>query len=131
MRLGGLQVASTYHGETIAGTTVFTGARSHQGYRINKLAMSLTDPANREAFRANERGYMARFGLTETEMKLIEKRDWTGLVDAGGSIYVLLKIAATVGQNLLQIGAQMRGESLEAFMAARPGKQGTAVERKG
>jgi len=124
-------VASTYHGETIAGTTVFTGARSHQGYRINKLAMSLTDPANREAFRADERGYMARFGLTETEMKLVEKRDWTGLVDAGGSIYVLLKIAATVGQNLLQIGAQMRGESLDAFMAARPGKQGKAVERKG
>ena len=124
-------MASTYHGETIAGTTVFTGARSHQGYRINKLAMSLTDPANREAFRADERGYMARFGLTETEMKLVEKRDWTGLVDAGGSIYVLLKIAATVGQNLLQIGAQMRGESLDAFMAARPGKQGKAVERKG
>src|SRR5690348_4794690 len=129
MRLGGSQVASTYHGETIAGTTVFTGARSHQGYRINKLAMSLTDPANREAFRANERGYMAKFGLTETEMKLVETRDWTGLVEAGGSIYVLLKIAATVGQNLLQIGAQMRGETLDAFIAARPGKQGTAVER--
>ena len=124
-------MASTYHGETIAGTTVFDGARSHQGYRINKLAMSLTDPANRETFRADERAYMARFGLTETEMQLVEKRDWTGLVDAGGSIYVLLKIAATVGQNLLQIGAQMRGESLDAFMAARPGKQGKAVERKG
>jgi len=124
-------VASTYHGETIAGTTVFDGARSHQGYRINKLAMSLTDPANRETFRADERAYMAKFGLTETEMALVAKRDWTGLVDAGGSIYVLLKIAATVGQNLLQIGAQMRGESLDAFMAARPGKQGTAIERKG
>ena len=124
-------MASTYHGETIAGTTVFDGARSHQGYRINKLAMSLTDPANRETFRADERAYMAKFGLTETEMALVAKRDWTGLVDAGGSIYVLLKIAATVGQNLLQIGAQMRGESLDAFMAARPGKQGTAIERKG
>ena len=124
-------MASTYHGETIAGTTVFDGARSHQGYRINKLAMSLTDPANRETFLADERAYMAKFGLTETEMALVAKRDWTGLVDAGGSIYVLLKIAATVGQNLLQIGAQMRGESLDAFMAARPGKQGTAVERKG
>jgi len=131
MCLGGSQVASTYHGETIAGTTVFDGARSHQGYRINKLAMSLTDPANRETFRADERAYMAKFGLTETEMALVAKRDWTGLVDAGGSIYVLLKIAATVGQNLLQIGAQMRGESLDAFMAARPGKQGTAIERKG
>jgi protocatechuate 4,5-dioxygenase, alpha chain len=132
MQLGGSQVAgSTYHGETIAGTVVFTGARSHRGYRINKLAMSLTDPANRDAFRADERGYMRKFGLTETEMDLVARRDWTGLVEAGGSIYVLLKIAATVGQNLLQIGAQMRGETLEHFMATRPGKQGSAVERKG
>ena len=131
MRAGGLQVGTTYHGEPIAGTVVFTGTRSHQGYRINKLAMSLTDPANRDAFRADERGYMAKFGLTEAEMDLVARRDWTGLVDAGGSIYVLLKIAATVGQNLLQIGAQMRGETLDAFMAGRPGKQGTAVERKG
>jgi protocatechuate 4,5-dioxygenase alpha chain len=131
MRVGGSQVASTYHGETIAGTVVFTGARSHQGYRINKLAMSLTDPGNREAFRANERAYMAKFGLTEAETGLVGKRDWTGLVEAGGSIYLLLKIAATVGQNLLQIGAQMRGETLDDFMAGRPGKQGAAVERKG
>src|SRR5262245_35290673 len=108
---------TTYRNETIAGTTVFTGARSHQGYRINKLAMSLTDPANRDAFRAGERAYMAKFNLTKTEMDLVARRDWTGLIDAGGSIYVLLKIAATVGQNLLQIGAQMRGETLEQFMA--------------
>jgi protocatechuate 4,5-dioxygenase alpha chain len=124
-------VGSTYRDEPIAGTVVFTGARSHQGYRINKLAMSLTDPANRDAFRADERGYMAKFDLTDHEMDLVARRDWTGLIDAGGSIYVLLKIAATVGQNLLQIGAQMRGESLDAFMASRPGRQGTAVERKG
>jgi len=122
---------TTYRDETIAGTVVFTGARSHQGYRINKLAMSLTDPANRDAFRADERGYMAKFGLTEREMDLVARRDWTGLVDAGGSIYVLLKIAATVGQNLLQIGAQMRGETLDDFMAGRPGRLGLAVERKG
>ena len=122
---------TTYRNEAIEGTVVFTGARSHQGYRINKLAMSLTDPTKRDAFRADERAYMAKFGLTEVEMDLVARRDWTGLVDAGGSIYVLLKIAATVGQNLLQIGAQMRGETLEEFMAARPGKQGTAVERKG
>ena len=124
-------VGSTYHGETIADTVVFTGVRSQQGYRINKLANSLTDPANRDAFRADERAYMAKFGLTESEMDLVARRDWAGLVDAGGSIYLLLKIAATVGQNLLQIGAQMRGETLDAFMASRPGKLGKAVERKG
>jgi len=49
-------MAATYDGTPIAGTTVFTGARSRQGYRINKFSMSLTDEANRAAFRADERG---------------------------------------------------------------------------
>jgi protocatechuate 4,5-dioxygenase alpha chain len=119
----------THHNRSIPGTTVFTGMRSHQGYRINKLAMSLTDPANRDAFRADERAYMVRFELTEAEQALVAQRDWAGMIAAGGNVYVLLKIAGTVGQNLLQMGAQMRGETLETFMAGRPAKQGTAVER--
>lgn len=120
---------ATYRDSPIAGTTVFTGARSRQGYRINKFAMSLTDPANRDAFRADERAYMRRLGLTESEMALIAKRDWKGLVAAGGNIYVLIKVAGAVGQNLLHMGAQMRGESFDDFMKTRPGQQGQAVAR--
>ena len=67
--------AKTYRDTPIPGTTVFTGSRSQQGYRINKLAMSLTEPANRESFRADERGYMGKYGLSEAEMHLIERRD--------------------------------------------------------
>ena len=112
---------ATYRGAPIPGTTVFTGSRSQQGYRINKLAMSLTEPVNRAAFKADERGYMNKYGLTEAEAGLIERRDWAALIEAGGNIYLLLKIAGTVGQNLLQMGAQMRGETLETFMQTRPG----------
>ncbi len=121
---------ATYRDTPIAGTTVFTGARSRQGYRINKFAMSLTDEANRDAFRANESSYMKSCGLTDTEIDLVAKRDWKGLVAAGGNIYVLIKVGGAVGQNLLQMGAQMRGQSLEEFVRTRPGKQGSAVERK-
>ncbi|HEY7246460.1 MAG TPA: hypothetical protein VH934_20390 [Xanthobacteraceae bacterium] len=121
---------ATYGDAPIEGTTVFTGTRSQQGYRINKLAMSLTDPANRAAFTADERGYMHKYGLRQTEMMLIERRDWSGLIAAGGNVYLLLKIAGTVGQSLLQMGAQMRGETLEAFLHTRPGKAGGAGGRK-
>ena len=120
---------ATYRGAPIPGTTVFTGSRSQQGYRINKLAASLTEPANRRAFKADERGYMNSFGLTEAEARLIERRDWAAMIEAGGNIYLLLKIAGTVGQNLLQMGAQMRGESLDAFMQTRPHNSGTSIER--
>lgn len=122
---------ATYHNTPIAGTTVFTGPRSQQGYRINKLAMSLTDPENRDKFKADERVYMRGFGLTEQEMDLVTRRDWAGLVEAGGSIYLLIKIGGAVGQNLLHMGAQMRGESFEEFMKSRPGPSGAAVQRTG
>jgi protocatechuate 4,5-dioxygenase alpha chain len=121
---------ATYRDTAIAGTTVFTGERSRRGYRINKLAMSLTDEKNREAFKADERAYMQRFGLSDSEKELIVKRDWNGLVAAGGSIYLLIKIGGTIGQNLLQMGAQMRGETLEEFMKSRPAHPGKAAERK-
>jgi protocatechuate 4,5-dioxygenase alpha chain len=122
--------SATYRDTPIPGTTVFTGERSSRGYRINKLAMSLTDEKNREAFKADERAYMRGFGLSDREMELVAKRDWNGLVAAGGSIYLLIKIGGSVGQNLLQMGAAMRGETLDQFMATRPGHKGQAVERK-
>jgi protocatechuate 4,5-dioxygenase alpha chain len=100
---------------------VFDGARSRRGYRLNKMAMSLTDPANRQAFLADEAGYMRARGLDEAEIDLVRRRDWTGLIAHGGNIYLMLKIGGTIGQTLLQMGAEMRGETLEAFMATRPG----------
>jgi len=90
------------------------------GYRLNKLSASLIDPANRADFLADEPAYCRHFDLTDAETKLIKTRDWTGMVEAGGNVYVFLKIAATVGSNLLEVGAEMRGETLTQFMATRP-----------
>jgi protocatechuate 4,5-dioxygenase, alpha chain len=129
MNMSERSAGSTYRGAPIAGTTVFTGTRSQQGYRINKLAMSLTESANRAAFQRNDRAYMTEYGLSDNEMGLIERRDWSGLVAAGGNVYLLIKIAGAAGQNLLEMGAQMRGETLDAFLKTRPGRAGTAVER--
>jgi protocatechuate 4,5-dioxygenase alpha subunit len=105
----------------IPGTHVFTGERSQQGYRLNRLSMTLTRKENREAFLADEDGYMESLGLTPGERELVRRRDWAAIIETGGNIYLTLKIAATVGQNLLQMGAQMRGEDLASFMATRPG----------
>jgi len=108
----------------IPGTTVFTPERSRRGYRINKLASTLTNPENRKRFLADETAYMRAMALTDMEMDLVRRRDWAGIIEHGGNIYVLNKIAATVGHTLLQMGAQMRGETLEQFMATRRGLEG-------
>ncbi len=108
----------------IPGTTVFTGELSQRGYNLNRLAMSLTDPASRERFRADQAGTMRAFGLSAAEIDLVARRDWAGTIRAGGSIYLMIKIAGAIGQNLLEVGAQMRGETLEQLRASLPGMKG-------
>lgn len=106
----------------IPDTTVFDLSESRKGYRINKMCHSLVHAENRADYKADEEAYMARYGLTEEEKRLILARDWATLNHMGGSIYYLLKLGALVGQGLYRIGAQMRGESFEAFLASRHGK---------
>lgn len=110
-----------YSGKKLKDTFVFTGERSAQGYAMNKLASSMTVPDNREEFLADEDAYMDRFGLPEDQKDMIRRRDWAAMIEAGGNIYLIMKIAATLGIILFAMGAQMRGETLDNFMASRTG----------
>ena len=101
---------------------MFTGERSRAGYRLNRMAMSLTDAANRAAFVADETGYLRGMGLNDTEIDMVRQRDWKAMIEAGGSIYLLIKIAGSLGQSLLQVGAHTTGMTLEQFMAKRKGR---------
>jgi len=83
------------------------------------MCFSLCDPKNRDAFKADEEGYFDKFGLSEDERKLIRARDFKGLIEAGTNIYALLKIGSATGHSLYRMGAQMRGETFEAFLATR------------
>ena len=103
----------------IPDTTVFDLRKSAQGYRLNKLCGSLCDPRNREAFKADEEAYMARFSLSEPEKSLIRRRDFAGMIHAGMNIYWMLKIGAVTGASLYRMGAQMRGETYEEFLSTR------------
>jgi protocatechuate 4,5-dioxygenase, alpha chain len=103
-------------------SNVFDGQHGMRGYRINKLAQSMRHPENRKAFLADERGYMTKLALTAQEQELVLKRDWYGLQAAGGNQYALVKLGGALGINLVQQGAQMRGETVDEFLKTR--KQG-------
>jgi protocatechuate 4,5-dioxygenase alpha chain len=103
----------------IPDTTIFDLRLSRRGRRLNKLCASLCQPENREAFKKDEDAYMTRFSLSEREKELIRKRDFQGLIEAGTNIYFLLKIGSVTGNGLYKMGAQMRGESYEQFLATR------------
>jgi protocatechuate 4,5-dioxygenase alpha chain len=83
------------------------------------MCAALCSPAERAAFKQDEEAFMTRFSLTETEKELLRKRDFKGLIEAGMNIYAMLKIGSATGNSLYRMGAQMRGESYEAFLATR------------
>ena len=103
----------------IPDTQVFDGATSRRGYRINKFCMSLTSADNRAAFKADEAGFLAASGLDQAERRLIGERDFPGMIDAGGNIYMIMKLGAVTGHGLYHIGAKLRGETYEEFLATR------------
>jgi protocatechuate 4,5-dioxygenase alpha chain len=109
----------------IPGTQVFDGRVSRRGYRINKFCMGLARAENRAAFKADEDGYLARSGLSEEEKAMVRSRDFKALGEAGGNTYFLMKLGACTGFGLYHIGAQMRGETYEAFLTTRKDRGAT------
>jgi len=106
-------------GVRIHGSEVFDLASSWRGYRINKMCNALSHADNRVAFQRDEEAFMAAHRLTEEERQLVRQRDFSGLLAAGGNIYFLLKLGVVTGNGLYYMGAKMRGESYEQFLATR------------
>jgi gallate dioxygenase len=105
--------------DVISGAYVFTGERSARSYALNKMANSLGSPASRERFQADEAGYMSGFGCSDTQIDLVHRRDWRGMMEQGASIYLLLKIGAAVGVPLPEIGSHTAGITLAEHNARR------------
>lgn len=101
-------------------TYLYTGPMSSAGERLNRFALSLKIPANRAAFLADARAYLGTYSLTPAEVALIERRDWTGMMQAGGHLQAILKIAATLGESLWHIGAHCAGMSVAQMQSACP-----------
>jgi protocatechuate 4,5-dioxygenase alpha subunit len=106
-------------GIRIGGSEVFDLHNSWRGYRINKMCNALSRAANREAFKRDEQAFMDAYGLTDVEKQLVRERDFPGLLAAGGNIYFLLKLGVVTGNGLYMMGAKMRGETYEQFLASR------------
>lgn len=101
----------------IPGTTLFDGTQARKGYALNKMCFSFNSADNRAAFKADEEGYMRRFGLSEQQAEAIRKRDVLGLLAAGGNVYYLAKFAGILGLDVQDLGAAQTGMSKDAFKA--------------
>ncbi|MBB5987795.1 protocatechuate 4,5-dioxygenase subunit alpha [Sphingobium lignivorans] len=110
-----VDTASTKRSRTIPGTPLFDGDAASRGYALNAMCYSFNDAANREAFRADEDAYCARFGLTPAQRDAVAARDVLAMIAAGGNIYYLAKLAGIFGLNVQDVGAQQTGMTVEAF----------------
>ena len=108
---------SRHEYDDISGTYVFDLRRARQGYHLNMFCMSLQDPSNREAFKADEDAYLERFDLSDDECAAIRARDWIRLLELGGNVYYTFKIAATDGLTFQQVAAQQTGMTEDEYLA--------------
>ena len=101
--------------DSIPGTYVFTKEHSRKGYHLNMFCMSLNVPANREAFRDDEQGYIERFSMTLEQKEAVINRDWLSMIQLGGNIYYIFKIAIFDGFSMQKISGLMSNISEEDF----------------
>lgn len=99
---------------------VFTGEICSRSYALNRFAFAFKHPAQRERFAADPEGLMREFGLNAAEQDLVRRRDWTGLVAAGGHHFNIIKIAAAVGESHLHVGAHMCDADWDEFKQSLP-----------
>jgi protocatechuate 4,5-dioxygenase alpha chain len=99
----------------IPGTPVFDGAAAQKGFALNAMCYSFNSAANRAAFVADEEAYMGRFALTDQQREAVRQRDVPAMIEAGGNVYYLAKLAGIFGLNVQDIGAQQTGMSVDAF----------------
>jgi protocatechuate 4,5-dioxygenase alpha subunit len=109
--------------DRIPDTPLFDRDRQRRGYRLNKMAMGLSRPENREAFKADEEAYLDRFGLTFEEKAAVRGRDWREMVRLGGNLFFILKISAVDPVRITEIGAHQAGMDHDAFLRERLGKK--------
>ncbi|GHA65120.1 hypothetical protein GCM10010372_76100 [Streptomyces tauricus] len=102
----------------VSGTYVFDIADNRQGYAINKLCSTLTTPASRASFLADEADYCDRFDMKPLQRTALLERDWRLLLDLGGSIFYVYKLAMVDKLSMQDLGGVFTGMTTEDFAAA-------------
>ena len=101
------------------GTYLNTGEAARRGLTINRFCYDLRQPENRAAFETDREAAMERYSLDPQDRELIRQKDWLGLIRRGANVFVLLRLAQLCGDGLIATGAQMRGETIEQYLATR------------
>jgi len=101
--------------DDIPGTYVFDADMSRKGYHLNMFCTSLRQATGREAFKADESGYLDKYPMSAAQKRAVQDRDWNEMLRLGGNIYYTSKLAACDGINFQQLAAMMTGSTQEDY----------------
>ena len=101
--------------QDIPGTTIFDGAQAQKGLALNRMCFSFNSAENRAAFLKDEDAYCRKYSLNSEQRAAVKSRSVLKMIEAGGNVYYLAKLAGIFGLNVQDIGAQQTGMSVEAF----------------
>jgi protocatechuate 4,5-dioxygenase alpha chain len=103
--------------QNIPGTIMFDGSQAQKGLALNRMCFSFNSAENRAAFLKDEDAYCRKFGLDEGQLSAVRSRDVLRMIEAGGNVYYLAKLAGIFGLNVQDIGAQQTGTTVDEFKA--------------
>ena len=103
--------------QDIPGTIMFDGDQALKGFALNRMSFSFNRAENRAAFLQDEDAYCQKFGLNEEQRAAVKNRNILQMIEAGGNVYYLAKLAGIFGLNVQDIGAQQTGMTVEDFKA--------------
>ena len=95
--------------QDIPGTIMFDGTQAQKGLALNRMCFSFNSAENRAAFVRDEDAYCRKFGLDEEQRAAVKSRNVLAMIEAGGNVYYLAKLAGIFGLNVQDIGAQQTG----------------------
>ncbi len=101
--------------QDIPGTIIFDGAEAQKGLALNRMCFSFNSAENRAAFLKDEEAYCRKYGLNAEQRAAVKNRSVLKMIEAGGNVYYLAKLAGIFGLNVQDIGAQQTGMTVEAF----------------
>ena len=101
--------------QDIPGTTLFDGTQAQRGLALNRMCFSFNSAENRAAFLKDQDAYCRKYGLTDKQREAVQSLNVLKMIEAGGNIYYLAKLAGIFGLNVQDVGAQQTGMTVEQF----------------
>ena len=103
--------------QPVPGTTIFDGHEAMKGYALNQMCYSFNKAENRAEFKADPDAYCQKYHLTSEQHAAVKNLNVLQMIEAGGNVYYLAKLAGIYGLNVQDLGAQQTGMTVEAFKA--------------